>query len=113
MADQDDEDSDDDGYGRRGSKVKLGTNGAPAPTRSLKGQETYKTRVSSRASLARIASGSKGKSKNRDDGFIGGILSDYSTPNGIDDDQPTPSAIDTSDQRGHNVGGPDETSSPC
>ena len=85
-----DDDDDEDEAPRRGSTSKVGPNGQPAPTKSLKGKESFKSRLPSRAELSRAVSRAKeGKRSKRDRrrrradrddgrsrGFIEGILSD-------------------------------------
>jgi len=86
-AGEDDED-DEDEPPRRGSVSKPGMNGTGAPTKSLKGKESFKARQASRSEIgravARAKEGKRGKRdkrvKRRDErggrSFIEGLLSD-------------------------------------
>lgn len=62
LAGEDDDDEDDDNP-RRESISKTGANGAPAPTRSLKGKETFKARQPSREEICRAVASAKEKTK--------------------------------------------------
>ncbi|EIW70194.1 hypothetical protein TREMEDRAFT_61955 [Tremella mesenterica DSM 1558] len=90
MADADEDDSDDD-FPRRGSTSK-GNTSTPGPSRSLKGQETYKAKMTSRKELALIAK--QGKEKMEKDGsFLGGILGE--SPSGDEaSEEATPSVVE-------------------
>lgn len=97
LAGEDDDDDEDDNP-RRESISKAGANGAPPPTKSLKGKETFKSRQPSRVEIGRAVAEAKerpkkqkkrsGGRKRRDDdsssnggggrgrSFVDGLLSD-------------------------------------
>ncbi len=65
LAEEEDDDEEDDLPSRRGSSSKLPSGMIGAPPKSLKGKETFKPHMTSRAELARAVAERKGKAKGK------------------------------------------------
>ena len=72
LAGEDEDDDEDEMASRRGSMSRVANvaNGTGIPTKTLKGKETFKVRMTSRAELAQAVGDRKGKGK----GFMEGVL---------------------------------------
>jgi len=70
------DDDEDEQLSRRGSSSRIINLANGAPAKSMKGKESFKSRMTSRAHLARSVNGRKGKGRESEKraGFIDGIL---------------------------------------